>query len=128
MVDAGHRQRPDKTGDRVKATVTARCADLIASDDTWIHFSDLAARFARVAKTVRATKKQRAQATLKRGRREDRVRAAPAVSCALCAFGKNAHEHTGSAESLRPSLRNGFNGLFRALPGDEFVLSPSSAN
>jgi hypothetical protein len=29
-----------------------------------------------------ALKKERAQATLKRGRREDRVRAAPAVSCA----------------------------------------------
>jgi hypothetical protein len=26
------------------------------------------------------------------------------------------------------SLRNGFNRLFRALPGDEFVLSPSSAD
>ena len=42
-----------------------------------------------------------------RGRREDRVRAAPAVSCATRAL-KNAHEHTGSAETLRPSLRNGF--------------------
>jgi hypothetical protein len=42
-----------------------------------------------------------------RGRREDRVRAAPAVSRAkLCI--KHAHEHTGLAESLRPSLRNGF--------------------
>jgi hypothetical protein len=30
--------------------------------------------------------------------------------------------------TIRPSLRNGFNGLFRALPGDEFVLSPSSAD
>jgi hypothetical protein len=42
-----------------------------------------------------------------RGRREDRVHAAPAVSRANCA-NKNAHEHTGSAETLRPSLRNGF--------------------
>src|SRR5437660_5891312 len=42
-----------------------------------------------------------------RGRREDRVRAAPAVSRAIC-HSKNAHEHTGSAETLRPSLRNGF--------------------
>src|SRR5450631_674539 len=31
---------------------------------------------------------------------------------------ENAHEHTGSAETLRPSLRNGFNGLLRALPGE----------
>src|SRR5438105_10736339 len=42
-----------------------------------------------------------------RGRREDRVRAAPAVSCANCTK-KNAHEHTGPAETLRPSPRNGF--------------------
>ena len=42
-----------------------------------------------------------------RGRREDRVRAAPAVSCARCTR-KCAHEHTGSAETLRPSPRNGF--------------------
>jgi hypothetical protein len=40
------------------------------------------------------------------GRREDRVRAAPAVSCAICTR-KCAHEHTGPAESIRPSLRNG---------------------
>ena len=41
------------------------------------------------------------------GSRECRVRAAPAVSCAkLCE--KNAHEHTGSAETLRHSPRNGF--------------------
>ena len=42
-----------------------------------------------------------------RGRREDRVRAAPAISCAMCTK-RCAHEHTGSAETLRPSLRNGF--------------------
>jgi hypothetical protein len=41
-----------------------------------------------------------------RGRREDRVRAAPAVSCAMCTK-KCAHEHTGPAESIRPSLRSG---------------------
>ena len=42
-----------------------------------------------------------------RGSRECRVRAAPAVSCARCTK-KSAHEHTGSAEALRHSLRNGF--------------------
>jgi hypothetical protein len=41
-----------------------------------------------------------------RGRREDRVRAAPAIPCAKVA-NKSAHEHTGSAEAVRPSLRNG---------------------
>ena len=51
-----------------------------------------------------------------RGSREDRVLAAPEVSCARCTE-KCAHEHTGSAETLRPSLRNGFtayNALFPA--------------
>ena len=42
-----------------------------------------------------------------RGRREDRVHAAPAVSRAI-AHRRRAHEHTGSAETLRPSLRSGF--------------------
>jgi hypothetical protein len=37
---------------------------------------------------------------------------------------KNAHEHTGSAEAIRHSLRNGFNGLY-VLPGDRAFLSPS---
>src|ERR1700682_6394413 len=47
----------------------------------------------------------------------------------VCKMGKgSAHEHTGSAEDIRHSLRNGFNGLYRALPGDEFVLSPSSVD
>ena len=56
--------------------------------------------------------------TLKmRGRREDRVRAAPAVSCANAYAKENAHEHTGSAEAVRPSLRNGFTAYI--------VLSPA---
>ncbi len=42
-----------------------------------------------------------------RGRRERRVRAAPAVSCAKV-HERNAHEHTGSAEAIRHSPRNGF--------------------
>ena len=50
-----------------------------------------------------------------RGRREDRVHAAPAVSCAF-AHKERAHEHTGPAESIRPSLRSGFTAYF--------VLSP----
>jgi hypothetical protein len=40
---------------------------------------------------------------------------------------ESAHEHTGSAEAIRPSLRNGFNGLLRDLPGDRAFLSPSLA-
>jgi hypothetical protein len=40
---------------------------------------------------------------------------------------QNAHEHTGSAEAIRHSLRNGFNSLYRALPGDRALLPPSPA-
>ena len=62
-----------------------------------------------------------------RGRRECRMHAAPAVSCASCTK-ENAHEHTGSAEAIRHSPAQWLYGLYRALPGDEFVLSPSSAD
>jgi len=34
---------------------------------------------------------------------------------------------TGRGGIIRPSLRNGFNGLLRALPGDRALLPPSSA-
>src|SRR2546430_2199629 len=52
----------------------------------------------------------------KRGRRESRVANAPAVSRANLgeAHERSHHRFTGIS---RPSLRNGFNGLFRALPG-----------
>src|SRR3981081_1941346 len=42
---------------------------------------------------------------------------------------KKAHEHShhGHTGVTRHSLRNGFNGLYRALPGDRACLSPSSA-
>ena len=50
-----------------------------------------------------------------RGRREDRVRAAPAVSRAI-AHRERAHEHTGSAEASRPSLRSGFTACFVLFP------------
>ena len=62
-----------------------------------------------------------------RGRREDRVRAAPAVSCANAYAKKNAHEHTGSAEAFRPSLRNGFTAylvLSPARPGLFVTVAP----
>ena len=50
-----------------------------------------------------------------RGRREYRVHAAPAVSCAKV-HKRNAHEHTGSAEAIRHSLRNGFTAYFALSP------------
>jgi hypothetical protein len=57
------------------------------------------------------------RAVPQRGSRECRVRAAPAVSCAKCTE-RNAHEHTGSAEAIRHSLRNGFTAYV--------VLSPAT--
>ena len=51
-----------------------------------------------------------------RGRREDRVRAAPAVSCAKRTE-ENAHEHTGSAEASGLPCAMVY-GLLRALPGE----------
>jgi hypothetical protein len=42
----------------------------------------------------------------------------------LKAHERSHHRFTGTT---RPSLRNGFNGLFRALPGDRAFLSPSPA-
>jgi len=79
-----------------------------AGDDDRMHVRDLAALEARGLHLTLHLPENR-------GRREDRVHAAPAVSCAKCA-NKNAHEHTGSAETLRPSLRSGFTAYF--------VLSP----
>src|SRR5450759_2266005 len=62
-----------------------------------------------------------------RGRRESRVPVAPAASRAIK---KKAHErsHHRFTGITRPSLRNGFNGLLRALPGDRAFLPPSSAD
>jgi hypothetical protein len=57
-----------------------------------------------------------------RGRREDRVRAAPAVSRAKCTK-QSAHEHTGSAETLRPSLRNGFTAYIVLSPVNGFLAT-----
>jgi hypothetical protein len=38
---------------------------------------------------------------------------------------ENAHEHTGSAEALRHSLRNGFTAYFALSPENRALLSPS---
>jgi hypothetical protein len=79
----------------------------------------LAARFARGVREA---------VTLEnRGRGECRVPNAPAASCVI----KNKHTSvvtTGPPEITRHSRTQWFYGLFRALPGDEFVLSPSSAD
>ena len=50
------------------------------------------------------------------------MHAAPAVSRAN-AHGKSAHEHTGSAETLRPSLRNGFTAYSALSPVNGFLAT-----
>jgi hypothetical protein len=57
-----------------------------------------------------------------RGRREDRVRAAPAISCAI-AHKERAHEHTGTGGASRPSLRNGFTAYFVLSPVNGFLAT-----
>ena len=53
------------------------------------------------------------------------MRAAPEVSCAVYPK-KGAHEHTGAAENIRHSLRNGFTAYNVISPVGPGSLSPSS--
>ncbi len=47
----------------------------------------------------------------------------------VCKMGKeSAHEHTGSAEAIRHSLRNGFTAYFVLSPENRALLSPSPAD
>src|ERR1700726_704308 len=47
----------------------------------------------------------------------------------VCKMGKeNAHEHTGSAEALRHSLRNGFTDYFALSPENRAFLPPSPSD
>ena len=60
---------------------------------------------------------ERAHATLKRGRREDRVRAAPAVSCAMGNKEMRTRaDRFGGGSPAFPA--QWFDGICRALPGD----------
>jgi hypothetical protein len=63
--------------------------------------------------------------SLGRGRRESRVPAAPGASRAKW-IEHTSIVTTGSDGFTRLSPRNGFNGLYRALPGDRALLPPSS--
>jgi hypothetical protein len=58
-----------------------------------------------------------------RGRRECRVPDAPAASYAKVKSTRVSHHRF--AETIRHSLRDGFNGFLRALSGDRAFLSPS---
>ncbi len=84
------------------------------------HLRVLAAGFARALH-------QRCSLLGNGGRRECRVHAAPAVSCAVSAK-RYAHEHTGEAEAVRHPLRSGSTAYTALSLVSEFVLSPSSAD
>ena len=58
-----------------------------------------------------------------RGRRECRMRVAPVAACATK---KHRRQQLQVHRNSRHSLRNGFNGVLRALPGDRAFLPPSS--
>jgi hypothetical protein len=68
-----------------------------------------------------------------RGRTRPSREGAGKTGCALhprshvhvCAFAKSAHEHTGSAESIRPSLRNGVTAYIVLSPVSRAFLPPS---
>jgi hypothetical protein len=91
-----------------------------AGDDDCKCVSDLAAHSARGLHL-------RLPSSEIRGRREDRVLAAPAVPRAICA-NKTAHEHTGQRETLRPSLRNGFTAYFVLFPENGSFASVACAS
>jgi len=59
-----------------------------------------------------------------RGRRESRV---PGGTRSPCAKGSKHTVVTTGSPGPRPSLRDGFNGFLRALPGDRALLPPSPA-
>ena len=80
---------------------------------------DLAAAFARALPEIPCPRNQRAQ-----GR--PGARCTRGLMCKLVLVG--AHEHTGSAETLRPSLRNGFTAYIALSPATNSFLSPSPAD
>src|SRR5674476_1531922 len=80
---------------------------------------------------MRLTPAARSARVLQEPSAQKRAQGKPGARCtrglACKCTEKNAHEHTGSAEAIRPSLRNGSNGFLRDLPGDRAFLSPSLA-
>ena len=72
-----------------------------------------------VCKFVGPLERQRAQ-----GRPGARCTRGLACNCAR----ERAHEHTGSAETLRPSLRNGFTAYFVLSPVNGFFATVAAQN
>ena len=63
---------------------------------------------------------------------EKREQGMPGARCTrglVCKYvQRNAHEHTGSAEAVRHSLRNGFTAYALLSPATNSFLSPSLAD
>jgi hypothetical protein len=77
-------------------------------------------------RALRPSRCKNSSPSKERGRRECRVRAAPAVSCAMCT--RSAHTSIQGSGGNPTFPAQWLYGLYRALPGDEFILSPSLTN
>jgi hypothetical protein len=75
---------------------------------------DLAARCARILPTTSRPSKEREQG---------RTGARCTRDLVCKSSEENAHEHTGSAEAVRPSLRNGFTAYFALSPVTGFLAT-----
>jgi hypothetical protein len=96
-------------------------AELLREDDGCGHtFAFPRREFARAMRLFSARQK--------RGRRECRALDAPAASRAEKGRKHTSSRHYGHTGFTRHSPRNGFNKLLRALPGDQDLLTPSSAD
>ena len=107
-----------RPGRRTVAMHTAHRFQLSRSACSQTQLRILAARCARALRSVAALESKRVQGK-------------PGARCTrglVCKNAwKNAHEHTGSAESIRPSLRNGFTAYFAISPVRRALLPPSPA-
>jgi hypothetical protein len=90
----------------------------VAGNDGGTHLRILAARYTRGFSKSLSLRKQRAQG-------KPSVRCTRSRACSVVNTRVSHHEFTGN---IRLSPRNGFNGFFRALPGDRALLPPSSAD
>jgi hypothetical protein len=86
----------------------------VSRNDVKIHLRHPATHCARVVQ----------ERSARRGRGECRVPVAPAVSCAKVESTRGSRHESAGTPGI--PARDGFNSLFRALPGDRAFLSPSS--
>jgi hypothetical protein len=105
----------------LRANGSRECAPL-ARNDGEIRLRDLAAPIARVLSVLPS---YRGRSATPRG--EQGMPGADAPAAARGVIGSTRVSHHGHTGITRHSPRNGFNSLFRALPGDRAFLPPSLA-